>query len=33
MEAGKIVQTGTHETLLKEGGLYAQLWTAGCRPQ
>lgn len=26
MERGKIVEQGTHEDLLREGGLYAQLW-------
>ncbi len=26
MEAGKLVEQGTHGGLLKEGGLYAQLW-------
>lgn len=25
-ERGKIVETGTHETLVKQGGLYAALW-------
>ena len=28
MEAGRIVQTGTHEALLREEGLYARLWNS-----
>jgi len=27
MEAGVIVEDGTHEQLLNQGGLYARLWT------
>jgi ATP-binding cassette subfamily B multidrug efflux pump len=27
MDRGKIVEEGTHETLLKRGGIYAQLWS------
>jgi ATP-binding cassette subfamily B multidrug efflux pump len=27
MDRGRIVEEGTHETLLKRGGIYAQLWT------
>ena len=26
MEAGKIVESGTHEVLLEKGGVYAQMW-------
>ena len=26
MEAGKIVETGTHEALLEQGGIYAGMW-------
>jgi ATP-binding cassette subfamily B multidrug efflux pump len=27
MDRGRIVEDGTHESLLKRGGLYAQLWS------
>jgi ATP-binding cassette subfamily B multidrug efflux pump len=27
MDRGRIVEEGTHETLLKRGGIYAQLWS------
>jgi ATP-binding cassette subfamily B multidrug efflux pump len=27
MDHGRIVEDGTHETLLKRGGIYAQLWS------
>jgi ATP-binding cassette subfamily B multidrug efflux pump len=27
MDRGRIVEEGTHESLLKRGGIYAQLWT------
>ncbi len=26
MDQGRIVEDGTHEQLLKQGGIYAQLW-------
>lgn len=26
MDKGKIVQVGTHQTLIKKGGLYRKLW-------
>jgi ATP-binding cassette subfamily B multidrug efflux pump len=26
MDAGRIVEEGSHETLLRRGGLYADLW-------
>ncbi len=32
VEAGAIVQRGTHETLLREGGLYQELYAAGQDP-
>jgi ATP-binding cassette subfamily B multidrug efflux pump len=27
MDHGRIVEDGTHEALLKRGGIYAQLWS------
>jgi ABC-type multidrug transport system fused ATPase/permease subunit len=27
MQAGKLVEQGTHEALLKQGGLYKELYT------
>jgi ATP-binding cassette subfamily B multidrug efflux pump len=27
MDQGRIVEEGTHDALLKRGGLYAQFWT------
>jgi ATP-binding cassette subfamily B multidrug efflux pump len=26
MDRGRIVEEGTHDSLLKRGGIYAQLW-------
>ncbi|MFQ6814500.1 MAG: hypothetical protein ACLRS2_19360 [[Clostridium] innocuum] len=28
MEQGEVEEEGTHDTLLKENGVYAQLWNA-----
>ena len=33
MNQGKIVQCGTHDTLMQEGGLYAALWKAYIQTQ
>jgi ATP-binding cassette subfamily B protein len=33
MDRGRISERGTHETLLAENGLYAQLWRAYCGTQ